>query len=1218
MRPFWKVAGWWRAAFAVLLIIGLLLVGDSLCFCEELSSHTATVRLPVVDATDLLFTRISFGQGTSHGRVQSIVQDKQGFLWFGTNSGLQRYDGYRFREFRHDPKNPSSLSGSAVRKLFEDPSGKLWLTSDQFLDRYDPSTETFTNYRFEFSGAEVLSAQMDRQGTVWLCTADGLYRLNPATRETAHYVHRPGDSSSLQDNVVIATLDTRDGTFWVATQDGVAIFDRETGRVIRSIHIPGPHTVGVFNGISLFEDHAGILWITSEDGLNALDPRTAQLIRYSFAGEGLDRSPLKGIRTVLEDGNRNLWLGTANYGILKIDRDRKQVLHYGYDTGNLQSLSSDQVIDLKEDREGNIWVGTTGGGLNRFASRPLPFTRYRHETGNPNSLESDYTSSVYEDSQGALWIGSVEVLTRIDRKTGKYTFYRKAGSPGDLSSTWVLSAIEDRDGFLWFGTLNGGLNRFDPRTGRFKVYRHTVANPQSLSNDTVYGLSIDHRGVLWAATGDGMSALDPRTGKFRVYRVPGDPLTRYRVVAEDASGALWLATMDRGLYRFDPATGQFTIYRHDDKPGSLSSNRVDSICISRSGTIWAGTENGLNRFDPTSNTFITYYERDGLADSAISGVLEDEQGNLWVSTGNGVSRFEPRTKTFKNYYTSDGLLSNEFYNYAGAYKSPSGEMFFNSYAGVIGFFPDKVIDADRPYVPPVVITDFQLFGTSAPIGSGSPLKQSISFTDSVTLTHAQSIFSFQFAALNYAGPEWTRYRYRLEGLEEKWNETESDRRSATYTTLPPGNYVFQVQARTNRGGWGESGAHVRIQILPPWWRTWWFVAVCVLTAVTLVWALYQWRIRQVRRQERKLRDVIETIPSFAWTALPNGSVEFVNRHWQEYTGLSTEKTVGSGWEAAVHPEDIERYAEKWRAAVASSELFESEVRFRRAADAQYRWFLTRAVPLRDARGKIVKWYGTSTDIEDRKRAEQLQADLAHINRVTTMGELTASLAHELKQPIAATITNANTCFRWLKRDQPDLEEACAAAERIVVDQKRAADMIEHLRSLYKKSPPNRESVDVNEIIREMVALLRGEANRYAVSMRADIAAGLPRIAADRVQLQQVLMNLMLNAIEAMKETGGILTASSQLDGDAQLLISVSDTGEGLPAEKADQIFDAFFTTKTQGSGMGLAISRSIIESHGGRLWATANDGRGATFHFTLPAAAERGSRALPASLSQKG
>jgi len=266
--------------------------------------------------------------------------------------------------------------------------------------------------------------------------------------------------------------------------------------------------------------------------------------------------------------------------------------------------------------------------------------------------------------------------------------------------------------------------------------------------------------------------------------------------------------------------------------------------------------------------------------------------------------------------------------------------------------------------------------------------------------------------------------------------------------------------------------------------------------------------------------------------------------------------------------------------------------------------LVRNVPLRDENGNIVKWYGSSIDIEDRKRAEQLQADLAHINRVTTMGELTASLAHEIKQPIAATVFNANACLRWLMRDQPDLEEACEATRRIVEDGKRAGEIIERLQSLYKKSSPKRELVEANEIVHEMVMLLWGEANRYAISMRTGLAADLPKISADRVQLQQVLMNLMLNAIEAMKETGGVLMIESQLDQDGRVMISVSDTGVGLPAEKADQIFNAFFTTKPQGSGMGLAISRSIVESHGGRLWATPNAGRGATFHFTLPTAAE--------------
>jgi PAS domain S-box-containing protein len=624
------------------------------------------------------------------------------------------------------------------------------------------------------------------------------------------------------------------------------------------------------------------------------------------------------------------------------------------------------------------------------------------------------------------------------------------------------------------------------------------------------------------------------------------------------------------------------------------------VYVDRSGTVWAGTSDGLCGLDQNGQTFTCYYARDGLPSSVVEGILEDERGDLWLSTSDGLSKFNPRTRTFRNYYAQDGLPSNEF-RFAAASRSSVGEMFFGSTSGLLAFFPERVID--NPFPPPVVLTDFWLFGNRLK-GGENPLRTSAPYIESLTLGPRQNIFSFEFSALSYSNPTRNRYAYRLEGLEEQWNERDSSQRLVTYTTLPPGEYVFRVKASNSLGIWNENGIRVQIRILPPWWNTNWFRFLFVAAFTALLWGLYQLRVRQLRRQERKLRDVIETIPTIAWTALPDGSVDFVNCHWQEYTGLSTEQTAGSGWETAAHPEDVKRYAEKWRTAVGSGEPFENEVRFRRAADAQYRWFLTRAVPLRDARGKILKWYGTTIDIEDREHAKQLQADLAHINRVTTMGELTSSLAHELKQPIAATVINANACIRWLKREKPDLEEACAATSRIVEEQNRAADLIDHLRSLYTKSPPKRELVEVSGIVHEMVVLLRGEAYRYAVSTRTDLAADLPRITADRVQLQQVLMNLMLNAIEAMKETGGVLTVKSQRNGDNQLLISVSDTGVGLPAEKADQIFDAFFTTKTQGSGMGLAISRSIIESHGGRLWATANDGRGATFYFSLRAAAE--------------
>jgi PAS domain S-box-containing protein len=361
--------------------------------------------------------------------------------------------------------------------------------------------------------------------------------------------------------------------------------------------------------------------------------------------------------------------------------------------------------------------------------------------------------------------------------------------------------------------------------------------------------------------------------------------------------------------------------------------------------------------------------------------------------------------------------------------------------------------------------------------------------------------------------------------------------------------------------------------------------------------------QDLRRREKELRDVIDTIPAIVWSALPDGSNTYANKRFVEYSGSSAEQTAGSGWQVVIHPDDLERHAGKWMEAVATGKPHENEVRFRRS-DGQYRWHLDRGVPLRDEDGNIVKWYGVMADIEDRKRAEQereklrqLEADLAHIDRVSTLGEMAASLAHEIKQPISAAITSANSCIEWLAHQPPNLDRARAAAAKIDKYGNRAAEIIDRIRSLYKKSPPQRELVDVNGIIEEMLTLLKGEAAR--TSIVTDLSAELPKIMVDRVQLQQVFMNLMLNGIEAMANSGGELAVKSELH-DGQLQFSVSDTGVGLPTEKMDHIFSAFFTTKPQGSGMGLAISRSIVESHGGQLWASTNGGGGATFHFTLP------------------
>ena len=1170
-----------------------------------------TVPLPVVDGTDIRFAHISTADGLSQTKVDRIVQDDQGFMWFGTQYGLNRYDGYNFKVFAHDPGDPNSVSGVYIRALFKDRDGTLWVGCDQFINKFDPKTETFTRYPVPF----VNHISQDSAGVLWLATSTGLYALDPATGRIHRYSHDPNDSSSIGSNVISMSGEDKAGRFWVANTGGLDEFDRRTGKV--TLHIPLPERpslaklLGARWGYSFYEDRFGTFWIFNVSGnpLAVLDRKTNMLTQYSFHNEKLPATAF-AIRAVCEDHDGTLWLATHDAGLLKFDREHRKFVRYHNNPGDPQSLPENSVISLFADREGSIWAGLGRIGLTRFDSKPLPFKRVTYNPSDPNSTVEPFVGAIYEDSQRILWVGTPDVLMCIDRKAGHYTSYRTSG-PGARSD--VITIREDHSGNLWVGTYGHGLHRFDPQTGQFKTYRHDPADPYSLSNDIVSRLLVDHNGTLWAGTQDALNRFDAATERFTTYKLESHEDVDYVELVEDRDGTLWLGTDTAGLRHFDPATGRVTRYGLDmNRPGTLSDNRVNSVHFDASGTMWVGTQNGLDKFDTKTGTFAVYTRRDGLPGNAVGCILGDDHGDLWMSTNNGVARFNPRSRTFKNYSMSDGLPGPDLTGWGACIKSSSGEMFFGGFSGATAFFPDKVTDAS--YTPPIVLTDLRLPGNSAKRGSHFSLQRSVSYTSDLVLSHKQNVFSLGFAALSYSNSATNRYRYKLEGLERDWNEVGSDHRQATYTTLPVGRYTFRVQGATSGGAWSEPGVAVRIEILPPWWSTWWFRAVCVAASVMVLGGFYQWRIQQLQRQEKHLRDVVETIPAMAFSARPDGSTEFINRPWLDYTGSPEKDNLGSGWQVTVHPDDLDEHLNKWRESLATGAPFENEARHR-DAHGEYRWFLVRAVPLRDEHGNILKWYGTLTDIEDRKRSEQererflqLQADLAHENRLSMMGELAASLSHELKQPITAAITDNKTSLRWLTRDQPDVEEAREAIMRAMKDSTRAAEIIDRLRSFYKTGAPlERELVDVNELVREMLVLLRSEADRYSIRVRTDLAAELPRVTADRVQVQQVLMNLMLNGIEAMKDTSGELTIKSELGQDRQLLISVSDTGVGLPAEKADQIFNAFFTTKPQGSGMGLPISRSIVESHGGRLWASANNGGGTTFQFTLRAEVTRSS-----------
>jgi signal transduction histidine kinase/ligand-binding sensor domain-containing protein/CheY-like chemotaxis protein len=840
--------------FGVTISLGLLSVLASSHLSAAIHAGRRPIDLPVVDGTGIRFTHLSTDDGLSQSRVDHILQDDQGFMWFGTYNGLNRFDGYRFKVFKHDANNPNSPSGVFVTALFKDRSGMLWIGMDQSLDKLDPATESFTHYWSNPKDPNSLAGHVehisqDREGMLWLATRNGLDRLDPTTGRFTHYRNDPADPASLGSNDVRFVYEDRAGMLWVATATDVDAFDRRTGRVTRYPY---------FQDVPLdriYEDRSGVLWLSStrSGGLVTLDRPTGAFIRYTFA----DHETYTGTRWVAalyEDEDGMLWLASKPDGVLKFDPRRRQLIRYRNNPGDPASLNNNDTLSLAEDREGGIWVGTDGSGVSRFPRRPLPFVTYRKEQGNPNSLDQNYTLSVFEDSQRIVWIGAAQ-LNRLDRETGRYTLYRH--NPADRSSianNTVHGIVEDRSGILWFGTWGGGLNRFDRRTARFKAYRHIPGDPNSLSHDFIRSLYLDHTGALWVGTEDGLNRFDLRTQRFTVYRNdPQDPPPSriYRVITEDQHGALWLGTYEWGLQRFDPGTGKFHSYKYDPKArGSLSNNRVNALCVDKSGTLWVGTQNGLNRFDPKTETFSAFSERDGLPNNAVEGILEDRDGNLWLSTGNGLSKFDPRAKMFKNYYADDGLAGDEFNDSSVYFQSARGEMFFGGVNGITAFYPDKLID--NPYMPAVVLTDFRLFNAPASIGPHSPLQKAISYTPSLTLAHTQSIFSLEFSALSYFSPVRNRYRYKLEGLEKEWNEADSNRRFVTYTTLPPGQYTFRVQGSNNRGLWNEQGAALRIDILPPWWNVGWFRAAAGILILGMAFTSYRLRIHSVQQHNREL------------------------------------------------------------------------------------------------------------------------------------------------------------------------------------------------------------------------------------------------------------------------------------------------------------------------------------------------------------------------------
>lgn len=808
------------------------------------------------DSSSPGFQNISIEDGLSQNTVTSILQDRNRFMWFGSYGGLNRYDGYNFKIYKHSFRGGNCLSHDMVNNMIMDDDGTFWIgTIGGGINHFDPIREKFTCFR-----------------------------------------SRPDDPGSLSDNSVRVILPAGDGLFWIGTDNGLNKFSSRSRVFTRYLNAEDPSEVNVQNAVySLHLDRSGILWVGTGDGLCRFDSNRETCIRFQSRHDDRNASQHNQINAIFEDGKGTIWLGTEA-GLVRFDKQngtfnfniesagilphlyRSRIFQFFRDTRDRVWVATESgiyvfpglnmielyfragaiprrllpnrfIISIYQDPEDVVWAGTLSG-ISKYDLKTQQFASYGLEiVGQEKKFGSFRVTAVSQDSGGYLWLGTYKNgLVKFNRSLGEnLTDVDLPGSPRETKETTISALLLDSDQILWLGT-DRGLHAYDIEKGVFRGYYSHSQTMVSLSDNRVTALWEDRYGRLWVGTQNGLNLLDRARGIFTVYRnesllaktIGCDYIT---AICQDSLGVMWIGTYGGGLSRFDPDRGVFLkTYRHRDNDStSLSCDKIFCLLEDRRRQFWIGTHSGgLNRFDRESGKFIRLTMEDGLANNDILGLLEDQHGNLWMSTNRGLCQFDPRDKTFRSFTVQDGLQGNEFLP-GSYYKAADNEMFFGSFNGLTSFFPEKI--KVNPHVPPLVITDVEIFN------SGQTFSGDFKRMKTLKLGPKDRTVSFAFAALSFSDSRRNQYAYKIEGLNDDWIEI-GNRHEITVSNLRPGSYVFRVKGSNNHGVWNDQGAALAITMWPPWWQTWWFRVPVFLLLLSLFIQLNRSRTKRLAARIR--------------------------------------------------------------------------------------------------------------------------------------------------------------------------------------------------------------------------------------------------------------------------------------------------------------------------------------------------------------------------------
>jgi len=821
------------------------------------------------------FGHLGINQGLSQSNVTSILRDSRGFMWFGTRDGLNKYDGYKFKVYKNISEDPKSLSLNYITSIIEDAKGSLWVaTWGGGLNRWDREKDQFIHYRHDKKNTASLSndvvnnLMMDKDGHIWIGTdGGGMDILDPTTGLFTHYTHDSKDPRSLSDDDVTHIFEDSRRQVWVSTfHGGLNLFNRNSGTFTRFLHDEKDSGSLSCNTVwKVLEDSRHRTWIgTRGGGVDLFDPVKGRFRHFRNDPRNRNSLPHNAVLSLCTDEDNNLWIGTENGGLSILDPESGLFYNYLHDDIDIASLSNNSIYSIYEDPQGTIWVGTYSGGIDFFNREASKFTHYKHNSSS-QSLSNNNVLALFEDASHHLWVGTDGGgLDLLDPKTGNFShFPHNASNRNSPGGNYVLSVHEDSKRNLWVGTWGDGLTVINPERTLFTHYKNTAADTAGISGNNIYSITEDKNKDIWLGTyGNGLNRYDRAGKRFLRYKHEiADPNSlssdRVHTLMGDSKGYLWIGTFDGGLDLFDKRTNVFTHYVHDNTANSLSNNSVNCIYEDRHGDLWIGTADGLNCLDRKTGRFTAWFAKDGLPDAMIFGILEDSKGNIWVSTNRGLSSFDPITRIFRNFSVADGLQSNEFKAHS-CFKDSSGVLYFGGVNGFNEFIPDKIIEV--PFEPPLMITGFQIFNKEVAISDGdtivSPLQKDITETKEITLSYKNSVISFEFASLNYTVPEKKQYAYMLEGFDKKWNNI-GMRRTATYTNLDPGKYIFKVRGRNNEGGWSPNLKSIQLIITPPFWQTWWFKMLAIISMVGSACGFYRIRMNTVKAQKKELERLVQ-------------------------------------------------------------------------------------------------------------------------------------------------------------------------------------------------------------------------------------------------------------------------------------------------------------------------------------------------------------------------